>query len=271
MTAIPQLADASLSLKDRVATLTFERDDVRNALTGTALIDDLTRCVDWVNQSAEVSVLVITGAGKAFSSGGNVKEMRDKQGLFGGQGVAIQEQYRLGIQRIPLAMDNIEVPTIAAINGAAIGAGFDLCNMCDVRIGCPETLVGETFINLGIIPGDGGAWFLQKVVGYQRAAEMTLTGRLVTADEALEYGILLELVATDALLPRAQELAAQIAAKPPAGVRMTKRLMKAAQRMELRDLLDMSASMQALSHQMDDHDEAVAAFLDKRSPEFKGS
>jgi enoyl-CoA hydratase/carnithine racemase len=271
MTAIPQLSDARLTLADRVATLTFDRDDVRNALTGTALIDDLTRCVDWVNAAQNVSVLIITGAGKAFSSGGNVKEMRDKQGIFGGQGTEIQEQYRQGIQRIPLAMDSIEVPTIAAINGAAIGAGFDLCNMCDIRLGCPETLLGETFINLGIIPGDGGAWFLQRVAGYQRAAELSLTGRLVTADEALEYGILMELVGTDALLPRAQELAAQIAAKPPRGVRMTKRLLKAAQRMELRDLLDMSASMQALSHQMDDHQEAVEAFLEKRSPEFKGS
>jgi len=143
--------------------------------------------------------------------------------------------------------------------------------MCDIRIGCPETLLGETFINLGIIPGDGGAWFLQRVAGYQRAAELSLIGRLVTADEALEYGILMELVGPAALLPRALELAAQIGAKPPRGVRMTKRLLKAAQRMELRDLLDMSASMQALSHQMDDHQEAVEAFLEKRSPEFKGS
>jgi enoyl-CoA hydratase/carnithine racemase len=183
----------------------------------------------------------------------------------------MQEQYRKGIQRIPLTMDGIEVPVIAAVNGAAIGAGFDLCNMCDIRIGCPETLLGETFINLGIIPGDGGAWFLQRIVGYQRAAELTLTGRLVKAEEALQLNILMELVDSDQLLPRAQEIAAQIAAKPPRGVRMSKRLLKAAQRMELRDLLDMSASMQAVSHSMDDHAEAVNAFLDKRTPEFKGA
>lgn len=270
MKQLPTLTDASITLENRVATLTFQRDDVRNALTGTALIDDLVQTAAWANLNREVSVLIITGDGKAFSSGGNVKEMRDKQGIFGGQAAEIQERYRQGIQRIPLALNDIEVPTIAAVNGAAIGAGFDLCNMCDIRLGCPETLLGETFINLGIIPGDGGAWFLQRVVGYQRAAELTLTGRLIAAEEALEYGILMEVTERENLLPRARELALQIAAKPPRGVRMTKRLMKAAQRMELRDLLDMSASMQAISHQMDDHREAVDAFLDKRTPDFSG-
>ncbi len=270
MSVIPTLTDANLTLDNRVTTLTFQRDDVRNALTGTALIDDLVTTVDWVNACADVSVLIITGAGKAFSSGGNVKEMRDKAGMFGGRTAETQELYRTGIQRIPLAMERLEVPAIAAVNGAAIGAGFDLCNMCDIRLGCPDTLVGETFINLGIIPGDGGAWFLQRVVGYQRAAELTLTGRLVKGPEALELNILMEMVDSDQLMNRANELAAAIAAKPPRGVRMSKRLMKASQRMELRDLLDMSASMQAISHTMDDHGEAIEAFLDKRTPNFKG-
>jgi enoyl-CoA hydratase/carnithine racemase len=271
MNKLPHLTDARLELEDRVAVLTFERDDVRNALTGTALVEDIVQAVAWANLNREVSALIITGDGKAFSSGGNVKEMRDQGGMFGGAAADIQEQYRQGIQRIPLAMHDIEVPTIAAVNGAAIGAGFDLCNMCDIRIGCPNTLLGETFINLGIIPGDGGAWFLQRVAGYQRAAELTLTGRLIQAEEALQYNILMEVVPAEDLLARARAIAGEIAAKPPRGVRMTKRLLKAAQRMELKDLLDMSASLQAISHQMDDHKEAVAAFLDKRDPSFKGN
>ena len=270
MNQLPHLTDASLTLENRVAILTFQRDDVRNALTGTALIDDIVQTAAWANLNREVSVLIITGGGKAFSSGGNIKEMREKRGIFGGNPAEIQEQYRQGIQRIPLAMYDLEVPTIAAINGAAIGAGFDLCNMCDIRIGCPDTLLGETFINLGIIPGDGGAWFLQRVAGYQRAAELTMTGRLIKAEEALEYNILMEVVESTQLLPRALEIATEMAAKPPRSLRMTKRLLKAAQRLELKDLLDMSASMQAISHQTEDHREAVDAFLDKRSPSFKG-
>ena len=270
MSRLPHLTDATIELENRVATLTFRRDDVRNALTGTALADDIVHTIAWANLDREVSVLVLTGEGKAFSSGGNVKDMREKQGMFGGAAAEIQEQYRQGIQRIPLAMYETEVPTIAAINGAAIGAGFDLCNMCDIRIGCPNTLLGETFVNLGIIPGDGGAWFLQRIAGYQRAAELTLTGRLIQAQEALEYGILMEVVDSGDLLSRAHAIAREIAAKPPRTVRMTKRLLKAAQRMELRDLLDMSASLQAISHQLEDHREAVDAFLEKREPSFQG-
>ncbi|MEM0954115.1 MAG: enoyl-CoA hydratase-related protein [Pseudomonadota bacterium] len=270
MIKLPQLRDADLNLKNRVATLTFRRDDVRNALTGTALIDDLLDTVSWVNRCQEVSVLIITGDGKAFSSGGNVKEMRDKQGMFGGRAAEIQEQYRRGIQQVPRAMHTLEVPAIAAINGPAIGAGFDLCNMCDIRLGTPATRLGETFINLGIIPGDGGAWFLQRIVDYQRAAELTLTGRVISAEKALEYGILMEIVDPDELLPRAESIASDIAAKPPRTVRMTKRLLQAAQRMSLDDCLELSAGMQAISHQTEDHAEAVAAFLDKRSPTFTG-
>ena len=270
MSNLPQLSDASLVLTDRVATLTFERDDIRNALTGTTLVDDIVATASWANTNPEVSVLILTGAGKAFSSGGNVKDMRDNAGMFGGAGIVLQEQYRHGIQQMSLAMHEIEIPTIAAINGAAIGAGFDLCCMCDIRLGCPNTLLGETFINLGIVPGDGGAWFLQRVVGYQRAVELSLTGRLVDADEAKELGIVLEIVAAEELLASAHILARQIAAKPPHGVRLTKRLMQAARRLELKDLLDMSASLQALSHQTADHQEAVAAFLDKREPQFQG-
>ena len=218
----------------------------------------------------DISCIILTGAGTAFSSGGDVKQFAVDAPANQAHPVRTRHWYREGIQRIPLAMQGIEVPTIAAINGAAIGAGFDLCNMCDIRIGCPGTLLGETFINLGIIPGDGGAWFLQRIVGYQRAAELTLTGRLVKGEEALELNILMEMVDAAELMPRANELAAQIAAKPPRGVRMSKRLLQAAQRMELRDLLDMSASMQAISHQMSDHTEAVNAFLDKRKPDFSG-
>ena len=139
MSQLPHLTDARLELENRVATLTFQRDDVRNALTGTALTEDIVKTVAWANLEREVSALIITGDGKAFSSGGNVKDMREKQGMFAGQAAEIQEQYRQGIQRIPMAMYEIEVPTIAAVNGAAIGAGFDLANMCDIRLGCPET------------------------------------------------------------------------------------------------------------------------------------
>jgi enoyl-CoA hydratase/carnithine racemase len=259
---LPELIDCNLDLNDKVATLTFLRDDVRNALTGTGIVDDIVKTVSWANQNKNVSVLILTGGGSAFSSGGNVKDMADKKGIFSGTMLEIQEQYRRGIQQLPLALNKAEIPLIAAVNGPAIGAGFDLACMCDLRIGSSRALVGETFINLGLIPGDGGAWFLQRLVGYQRAAELTLTGRLVDAKEAHELGLFLDVVAPEELLPCAQSLAAQIAGKPPQALRSTKRLLKLAQQTELPDFLDVCASVQAIAHHTDEHHEAVNNFLD---------
>ncbi len=167
--SLPALGDALLQLEQRVATLTLNRDDVRNALTGTRLIDDIVSVAEWVNRCDEVSVLVITGAGSAFSAGGNVKDMAERGGDFAGDVAEVAARYRAGIQRIPLALNAVEIPLIAAVNGAAIGAGFDLANMADIRLASTRAKFGETFLNLGIIPGDGGAWFMQRLIGYQQA------------------------------------------------------------------------------------------------------
>lgn len=270
MATPPALIDAQLDVKERVATLTLNRDDVRNELTGTKLVDDIERTVDWINSDPSISVLVVTGAGKAFSSGGNVKHMLHRTGSFGGDVHEVQEKYRKGIQRIPLAMHRLEVPSIAAINGPAIGAGFDLACMCDIRIASRSATLAESFINVGIIPGDGGAWFLQRLIGYQRAAELTFSGRAIGADEAKLLGILLDVVEPNMLLTRATELAAQYAQKPPQALRLTKRLMKSAQRSELVDFLDLCATYQGMCHNNQDHIEAVASVLEKRTPVFKG-
>lgn len=267
---IPKVTDSIVSVENRVVTLTLNRDDLRNALTGSNLTNDIVNVCEWINSDPHISVLVITGAGRAFSSGGNIKDMRDRSADFAGDVPRLEENYRKGIQKIPLAIDALEVPVIAAVNGPAIGAGFDLANMCDIRIGSTEAVFGETFINLGIIPGDGGAWFMQRLIGYQRAAELTFSGRLVKADEARDLGILLEVVPPEKLMARTMELAESFAAKPPQAIRYTKRLMKKAQRSELKDFLDICAVYQGISHNTSDHVEAVNAFLEKRPPAFKG-
>lgn len=259
---LPQLADAVLTLEHRVAILTLNRHDVRNALTGTGLIEDIIAVADWVNRCDDVSALIITGAGSAFSSGGNVKDMAERGGDFAGDVAEVATRYRRGIQRIPLALQQVEVPIIAAVNGPAIGAGFDLANMADIRIASEKAKFGETFLNLGIIPGDGGAWFMQRLIGYQRAFELTLSGRIVAAAEAKELGIVLDVVPADELMNRAGELAARFAAQPPKAVRLTKRLMKMAQRMELKDFLDLSAAFQGMCHNEAEHLEAVRRMLE---------
>jgi enoyl-CoA hydratase/carnithine racemase len=268
MSGLPALKDSALELDARVAVLTFERDDMRNALTGTALVDDICAALQWANACPEVSVLVMTGAGSAFSAGGNVKAMRERATTFG---VADMERYyREGVQRIPRAMNAAEVPVIAAVNGPAIGAGFDLVNMCDIRIGSSAARFGETFVNLGIMAGDGGGWFLQRAVGAQRAAELTFTGRLVEAEEALAIGVLLEVTEPARLLPRAREIAAEIAAKPPLAVRYAKRALRLAQRQSLDEHLDACASFQAALQKTEDHLEALSALFEKRAGAYKG-
>jgi enoyl-CoA hydratase/carnithine racemase len=153
----PDLIDSSLDIVAGVATLTFQRDDVRNALTGTALVEEIVKTVNWANAESDVAVLILTGAGAAFSSGGDVKAMAAREDIFNGSSLEIQDSYRRGIQQLPLTLAQAETPLIAAVNGPAIGAGLDLACMCDLRIASTRARVGETFINLGLIPGDDGA------------------------------------------------------------------------------------------------------------------
>jgi enoyl-CoA hydratase/carnithine racemase len=258
---LPELTDATLTLENRVATLTLNRHDVRNALTGTALVDDIVATAAWVNHSQDVSVLVVTGAGSAFCAGGNVKDMAERSGDFAGDVAEVAERYRMGIQRMPLALNQVEVPIIAAVNGAAIGAGFDLANMADLRIASRKASFGETFLTLGIIPGDGGAWFMQRQIGYQRAFELTLSGRVISADEALAYGVVLEVVEPEQLMEAALAHAKRMAAQPPKATRLTKRLLKMAPDMELKPFLDVCAVFQGMCHNEPEHLEAVERLL----------
>lgn len=253
-----------------VVTLTMNQDETRNAISSEAMIDAFEAAARKINRDDSVSVVVLTGAGKAFSSGGNVKDMHEKEGMFGGSPVELREGYRRGIQRIPLAMNNLEVPLIAAVNGPAIGAGCDLAMMCDIRIASTKAKFAESFAKIGIIPGDGGAWFLPRAIGMSRACEMAFTGEAVDADTALSWGMVSQVAEPEELMTAAYKMAERIAVNPPRALRMTKKLLKEGQKVSLETLLELSASMQALAHHTSDHDEAVAAMLEKREPRFIG-
>ena len=251
------LKNSKLSINKKVGILTFCRNDIRNALTGSYLIDDIINTIDFINKSNNISVLIITGDGKAFSSGGNVKEMFKKNTSFSGPVEEVEKKYRYGIQQIPLSMEKIEIPTIAAINGPAVGAGFDLACMCDFRIMSNNAFLAESFINLGIIPGDGGAFFLQRLIGYQKAAELTLTGRKVSASEALELGLILKKVDPNQLLKESKKFANEIAKKPKNTIRYTKRLLKMGAKLPLKEFLDFCALLQGISHNHKEHKNAL--------------
>jgi enoyl-CoA hydratase/carnithine racemase len=253
-----------------IVTLTLNKHETRNAISEDEMVDAIEAACHRINADQSVRVAIITGAGTAFSSGGNVKDMRDRAGMFGGTATEIRDGYRRGIQRIPLAVHRLEVPIIAAVNGPAIGAGCDLAMMCDIRIASEKALFAESFVKVGLIPGDGGAWFLPRVVGLSRANEMAFTGEPIDAQTALQWGAVSRVVPADELMAAARELAGRIAVNPPTALRMTKKLIKEGEHTQLETLLETSASLQALAHQTKDHLEAVNAIIDKRPPMFTG-
>jgi enoyl-CoA hydratase/carnithine racemase len=250
-----------------IVTLTMNQPATRNPLTGNTAVAEFIEACERITADSRVKVVIVTGAGTVFSSGGNIHEMKRYTG-DAVPGTTIREDYRRGIQRLPLALYNLEVPTIAAVNGAAIGAGCDLACMCDIRIAAASAKFSEAFVNVGIIPGDGGAWLLPRVVGMSKAAEMTFTGQTLDADQALGCGLVSRVVPDAELMPAALALAGQICAKPGPVLRMSKRLLREGQHVRLDTLLEMSAAFQALAHKTADHEEAIAAFLDKRPPRF---
>ncbi|MGJ3561678.1 crotonase/enoyl-CoA hydratase family protein [Streptomyces sp. INA 01156] len=234
------------------------------------MIDAFEANLDRVNADLDVRCVVLTGAGSAFSAGGNVTDMRAKTGMFAGGPWELRNGYRRGIQRLPLAMQASEVPMIAAVNGPAVGAGCDLAMMCDLRIASTKGWFAESFVQLGIIPGDGGAWFLTHAIGPQRAAEMALTGDRVDAATALEWGLVTRVVDPQDLLPAAHELARRVAKNPAHSTRMAKRLLRESQLNPLATVLELSATMQAISHHTADHDEAMTALTEKRAGQYTG-
>ena len=260
--------------QNHILTLTLNRPEVRNTITEPDMIEALLQACEEIKQNNDIRVVILTGAGKGFCSGGNVKAMSaqfEGDSMFQGSAHAVRENYRNGIQKLTLAFWSLEVPVIAAVNGAAVGAGCDIAMTCDIRIMSEAGFFAESFVKLGIIAGDGGAWLLPKVVGFARASEMALTGEPIDPQKSLQWGLVSKVTTAEDLMATAGEIAAKIAANPPLAVRATKQLLRDGLNMELKASLNMAASTQAGLHQTKDHQEAVSAFLEKRTAVFMGA
>jgi len=251
-------------LEGNIAILTLNRPDVRNTITEPEIIDEILDACRRVQEDLSISVMILTAAGSAFSAGGNVKDMYNKQGTFAGDPDQIRNNYRQGIQKIPLAFQRLDVPTICAVNGPAIGAGCDLTCMCDIRIASSKARFGETFVSVGLIPGDGGAFFLPRVIGFAKALELAFTCRVIDAPEALRIGLVSEVVPPDQLMARSLEIAQEIARQPARILRLAKRLFNLAQGKSLEETLEISAAFQALCHHSPEHLAALEAFFAKQ-------
>jgi enoyl-CoA hydratase/carnithine racemase len=260
----------TIERRGAVAILTLNRPDSMNALGAPGDGDQVQAACDAINADPGVRCVILTGAGRAFSAGGDVKAMKAREGAFGGGGVGIRDNYRTNIHRVVRSLYGLEVPTIAAVNGAAIGLGCDVACMCDIRISSDQARFGVTFLKLGLIPGDGGAWLLPRIIGSDRAAQLLFTGDVIDAHKAKEWRLVTDVVPHDRLMDEALALAERIAAQPPHALRLAKNLMRHGVNTSYDTLMDMSAASQAIAHLTDDHMEGVEALLEKRSPVFKG-
>jgi enoyl-CoA hydratase/carnithine racemase len=259
-----------LERRGHIAILTLDRPDSMNALGAPGDGDQVAEACAAINADRDIRCVILTGAGRAFSAGGDVKAMKAREGAFGGNGVKVRDGYRKNIHRIVRAIYGLEVPSIAAVNGAAIGLGCDVACMTDIRIAADTAKFGVTFLKLGLIPGDGGAWLMPRTVGMSRAAELLFTGDVIDAATAKYWGLVSYVFGADARMEEAMGLAERIAAQPPHALRLAKALLKQGQTTSYDTLMEMSAAAQAISHLTDDHMEGVNALLEKRQAEFKG-
>jgi 2-(1,2-epoxy-1,2-dihydrophenyl)acetyl-CoA isomerase len=212
-------------------------------------------------------VLVVTGAGRAFCSGGDVGGMNERKSDIPGLD---HKRWLEVVHRVPLTLETLDKPVIAALNGVAVGAGLDMALMCDLRYAAAGTRFSEGYVKVGLIPGDGGTYFLPRLIGTARALELLWTGDFVSSEEAERIGLVNRVVPAEELLPTVYELAARLASGPSTALRTIKRLVYQGQRMDLRTHLDLISSHMAVIRQTDDHREGARAFVEKRPPRFVG-
>ena len=264
-----QLEDVTYRTDGQLAVITLDRPDARNAYS-EAMVGSLISALDAAERDRAVRCIVLTGAGPAFSAGGDLKRMKDRVGMFAGDAPALRKGYVTHIQRIPRRIAQCDKPLVAAVNGPAIGAGLDLACMCDIRIASWTARFGSTFVKVGLVPGDGGAYFLPRVLGLPRALDLMLTGRVIDAEEAERIGLVIKVVQPEDLMAAASEYANLIAANAPRAVELTKRAAYRSWDADLETALELAATYQGMAQRTEDHAEAVDALLERRPPKFGG-
>jgi 2-(1,2-epoxy-1,2-dihydrophenyl)acetyl-CoA isomerase len=251
---------------DKVAIITFNNPEKLNAFSNEMLdgyLDRLAEC----GERDDVRCVVVTGAGRGFCSGG------DTGGMGGAPTTvtAVKSGLWDRIQKISQAIQALDKPVLAAVNGVAVGAGMDLALHADIRYAGKSARFAETYVRMGLVPGNGACWFLPRIVGVQKALELLWTSKFVNADEAKDIGLVMDVYEDDQLMEKVLETATKIAAGAPISVQLIKRLVYQNQTMDLRSSLDMVSSHMTLARMSDDHVEAISAWREKRPANFKGS
>jgi len=255
-------------VRDAVATLTLNRPERLNAL-GDTLRDDLHDAVQRAGADSDVRAIVLTGAGKGFCSGGDVKAMNEAREARAER--SIVDKVAPQRDRVLVAMRDAPQPIIAAVNGAAAGAGMNLALACDIRLAATTARFGQTFVRRGLHPDWGGTYFLPRIVGLAKACELIFTGEMIDAQEALSLGIVTAVYPPEHLLPAARDLAAKIAAGPPLAIRLARRALYRNQAADLEAALEFETFAQNVCAETEDAREGIRAFVEKRAPKFHGS
>ena len=253
---------------DGIATVTLNRPDRMNAI-GSTMAVELEEVLDEANSDAEVNVLILTGAGKGFCSGADLTTLGDSAGAVG-RGLVAKSPGAGGIRSYTLQLQNFEKPTIAAVNGPAVGAGLSIALACDMRIASDRARFSQIFIRRGLVPDSGSTYFMPRVIGMARACEMIFTGDILDAEQAKDFGLVSRVVPHDKLMTEAGALATKIAVGPPIAMKLAKRALYRGADNDLPSALEFEGYMQGVCFTTEDFKEGVSAFLEKREPEFKG-
>jgi 2-(1,2-epoxy-1,2-dihydrophenyl)acetyl-CoA isomerase len=249
---------------DGIATITLNRPEVRNAFD-LAMRREIAEALDAIEADADVRVVVLRGAGEHFSAGGDVKTMREKRHT------AAEGRARVELlNRLVLRLFHFPRPTIAMVDGAAVGAGCNLALCCDIIVASDRARFGEVFARIGLVPDGGGSWMLPRLIGLARAKELVFTADIIDAPDAWRLGLVNRVVPVGELERATRDLAERIAAGPPAVLRMAKHMLNRGATTDLRTALDLEASNQAVALTGEDHQEGLAAFFEKRTPRFTG-
>jgi enoyl-CoA hydratase/carnithine racemase len=261
------MADLEYAVADGIGTIRLNRPERKNAFT-LGMVDQWAGLLGAARTDPDVRVLVLTGTGDAFCSGVDLERRHE-----GRPATALARKQVLTdqVHRIALAMEDLDKPVIAAINGTAVGAGLDMALMCDMRVMARSVRVSEGYIRVGMVPGDGGCYYLPRLVGVAKALELLLTGDFIDADEAARIGLVNHVVDESELDDAVLTLARKIADGPPVVVRMIKRATYQSLRTDLRTSLDLISSHTGVVGLMSDSAEAMAAFQEKRKPRYTGS
>jgi 2-(1,2-epoxy-1,2-dihydrophenyl)acetyl-CoA isomerase len=252
-----------------VATITLNRPAKRNAYSET-MVHQILKALADVRDDDEIRVVILTGAGKGFCAGGDISRDFQYPARYRGHRLESMLEMRENMHVLIRFLDRFDKPVIAAVNGAAVAGGLTLALACDFRIAAESAKLGDTSLKFGLIPDEGGAYYFPRFMGVDRALKMSLLSEVYTARQALELGLVTEVVADDELMARANELAARLAEGPPIAIRITKRMIHKQRAMQLDDALEDAAMATLVANYTEDVKEGTAAFHEKRKPQFKG-